>query len=307
MKFTLNEPVRIEESLTCEFKEVVTGALQTIAKAVDAYIVSFLIEDGGSIYWGIRDHDRVVTAVSVSDKQKDELRQVIGQKVSAIAPSVAASSIKVPFHQVSDSRGSLIEGRYVVEVCVDRPSTRRLYVTGSGEVYKRMLGGTKKLGGAELILALMESAQSERSTQPVSAVHLEKFPKIVRRAEVVAPLIRGRRVLWVDDNPRSTLYERLALSELGVHVDVATSTEDAINACRLVPPDVVISDIERQGNNHAGLELLEQLRRAEFGSPVVFYIGVLDPGRGVPPGAFGITNEADEVLHLTFDALERSP
>ena len=299
MRFTLNEPVNIEESLTCEFKEVPN------AKAIDAYVVSFLNEAGGSIYWGIRDDDRVVTAVHVSDKQKDELRQVIGQKISAIAPSISASSVQVPFHPVHDSQGSFIDSRYVIEIHVERPAVRRLYVTGSGEVYKRMIGGTKKLGGAELILALIENAEAEKQGKPITAVHVAKFPKVLRRAEAIGHLIRGRRVLWVDDDPRSTLYERLALSELGIHVDVATSTDEALYTCRSVPPDVVISDLKRDGNNCAGLEFLSDLRRSALCLPVIFYIGDLDRNRGTPPGAFGITNEADEVLHLAFDALER--
>ncbi len=38
---------------------------------------------------------------------------------------------------------------------------------------------------------------------------------------------------------------------------------------------------------------------------MIFYIGVVDPNKGVPVQAFGITNRPDELLHLTLDALER--
>lgn len=78
----LNQPVRFEESLTCEFKEVKSQPVQAIGKVVDEYVVAFLNEAGGSIYWGIRDSDRIVTGVSVTDKARDELKQVIGQKVA---------------------------------------------------------------------------------------------------------------------------------------------------------------------------------------------------------------------------------
>ena len=40
-------------------------------------------------------------------------------------------------------------------------------------------------------------------------------------------------------------------------------------------------------------------------TPVIFYVGVFEPERGVPGQAFGITNRPDELLHLTLDALER--
>ena len=53
MKFVLNQPVPFEESLTCEFKEVKSQPVQAISKVVDEYVVAFLNEAGGSIYWGI--------------------------------------------------------------------------------------------------------------------------------------------------------------------------------------------------------------------------------------------------------------
>ena len=55
----------------------------------------------------------------------------------------------------------------------------------------------------------------------------------------------------------------------------------------------------------AGLTFLKQLRKTDAATPVIFYIGVLEPKKGVPPQAFGITNRPDGLLHLTLDAIER--
>jgi hypothetical protein len=41
--------------------------------------------------------------------------------------------------------------------------------------------------------------------------------------------------------------------------------------------------------------------------PPIFYMGLFEPDKGIPPRAFGATNRPDEFLHLTQDALERSP
>jgi hypothetical protein len=38
---------------------------------------------------------------------------------------------------------------------------------------------------------------------------------------------------------------------------------------------------------------------------VIFYVGEFDPGRGLPPFAFGLTNRPDELLHLILDVLAR--
>ena len=69
--------------------------------------------------------------------------------------------------------------------------------------------------------------------------------------------------------------------------------------------DLILSDMARDDKAMAGLEFLEQCRKESKSIPVIFYIGVLDPTKGVPPQAFGITNRPDELLHLTLDVLER--
>jgi hypothetical protein len=61
----------------------------------------------------------------------------------------------------------------------------------------------------------------------------------------------------------------------------------------------------RGENAAAGLEFLEQFRKTDKTTPVIFYIGVFNPEKGTPAQAFGITNRPDELLHLTLDALER--
>ena len=54
-----------------------------------------------------------------------------------------------------------------------------------------------------------------------------------------------------------------------------------------------------------GLKLLSLLREGGAHPNVIFFVGDLDPERGVPPGAFGITNSGEELLHLVFDVVER--
>lgn len=67
--------------------------------------------------------------------------------------------------------------------------------------------------------------------------------------------------------------------------------------------EVVISDIARTEGPDAGLKLLERMYREGVHRWTIFYVRDLKPG--VPPGAFGITNRPDHLLHLVMDALER--
>ncbi|MFQ6114776.1 MAG: hypothetical protein ACE5NG_11970, partial [bacterium] len=69
--------------------------------------------------------------------------------------------------------------------------------------------------------------------------------------------------------------------------------------------DLIISDIARGNDKTAGLDFLKQLRNNKNTTPVIFYIGEINPKFGVPAQAFGITNRPDELLHLALDALER--
>ena len=93
--------------------------------------------------------------------------------------------------------------------------------------------------------------------------------------------------------------------QLKVDIDIAKSTEEAIEMLRNGRYDLVLSDMARGQEATAGLQLLKQLRDTNKGIPVILYIGVVNPEKGVPAGAFGITNRPDELLHLTLDALER--
>jgi len=99
--FALGKPTELQESMTCEFKEVKgQNPVQAIGKTVDEYMVAFLNETAGSVFWGIRDADRTVVGVHMNQKMRDELRQVVGQKIAAIAPPVPSGWYQVPFHQV---------------------------------------------------------------------------------------------------------------------------------------------------------------------------------------------------------------
>ena len=304
MRFVLNQAVEFEESLTCEFKEVRSQPVQAIGKVVDEYIVAFLNEAGGSIFWGIRDRDRVVTGVQVNEKTRDELKQVIGQKMATIAPPIHAETILVPFHSVSGADGHALPDTCVLEVRVPKHQGPRLFLTGSGDAYRRTIGGTKKLSGAELFMAL-ESPLEAKVAQSANRSMLTRLPAVLKRAMLVEPLIRGRRVLWVDDQPSNNFYERLALAQIGLSIDVAVSSEQGIHSAKHLRPDVIVSDMKRYGDENAGLKFLETSRAEGVVAPVIYYVGGVDEGRGIPAGAFGITDRPDEVLHLILDVLER--
>jgi CheY-like chemotaxis protein len=108
----------------------------------------------------------------------------------------------------------------------------------------------------------------------------------------------------VDDYPRNNAYECRSLAALGIHVEFVTSTDEALAKVRTGAYDVILSDMARERPD-AGLVMLRRLRESGCRTEVIFYVGQLDKRRGLPIGAFGITNQPEPLLHYVFDVLER--
>jgi CheY-like chemotaxis protein len=115
-------------------------------------------------------------------------------------------------------------------------------------------------------------------------------------------LLAGARLLWVDDVPRRNFNERRLFERAGARIDPALSTSDAINAARLHPYDLIISDWKRPEGENAGPDLVKALHSEGIHTPVVFYVGRIEErSRG---DAIGLTNRPDELLHIVLDALQ---
>lgn len=157
----------------------------------------------------------------------------------------------------------------------------------------------------------MTAASTLREAKLGVGVSPEHKERVLRRIEKHLDILSGAMILWVDDNPESNINERRIFGHLKVGVDIAKSTSEADKMLDYVDYDVLISDIQRNGDPDAGMRFLRKLYNSEKiknenkTTPVIFYVEVLDSEKGVPVNAFGITNRPDELFHLTMDALER--
>jgi len=149
-KFFLHRPLQIEETRHYEFKEIKGASpVNRIKDAADEYVVAFLNSEGGRIYWGIRDSDRVVVGVRLTYAQRDEIRRVVTEKLTKIQPAVAPTAYRIELHQVYDQ--DVIPDLYVVEIVVPRVSSTELYFTGKGDAWVKTDGGKKRLMGPEIL------------------------------------------------------------------------------------------------------------------------------------------------------------
>lgn len=142
-----------QETRACELKEVKgENPLAAIKGVVDQYVVAFLnagTPQEGAIYWGVRDEDRAITGVNLTDRECDELRRVVTEKLHQITPSLAPTRYRIELHPISDGVQA-IRGLYLVEIRI--PSIRQslLFATGSQEVYVKTDSGKKKLTALQI-------------------------------------------------------------------------------------------------------------------------------------------------------------
>ena len=156
-------------------------------------------------------------------------------------------------------------------------------------------------------LLLEQRIKGKLETIPASegATTLQGRDQVSRRAVRLHDVIRGARVLVVNDVPSEMRHVVSILRQLGIDVEMVTSSDEATARLRQSAFDVILSDIRRGTRPDEGLRFLESIRRDGLVRPTIFTAGTYQPERGTPPFAFGITNRVDELLNLLFDALER--
>jgi DNA modification methylase len=150
LTFIFNQPVDAEETLHCEFKEV-KGAnpIDAIKNNADEYVVAFLNSEGGSIYWGIRDIDRVVVGVNLNSEQRDKLKRLVIEQLAKIKPAIAPTLYRVILHPVQGGHEPLTDS-YVVEIAVPKISSKFLYFTGGMDSFIKTDAGKQKLSVYEI-------------------------------------------------------------------------------------------------------------------------------------------------------------
>ena len=144
--------MKIEERRYAEFKEI-TGRnpVDSIKNTADEYAVAFLNKEGGSIFWGIRDTDRVVVGVHLTYQQRDDIRRTVCQKFAQIQPSFSVSLFNLDFYPVRDEQGQDIDDLWIFEAEIPEGSPTDLYATGGGEVFIKTDGGKQKLSHTQKI------------------------------------------------------------------------------------------------------------------------------------------------------------
>lgn len=159
--------------------------------------------------------------------------------------------------------------------------------------------------GVEATFVKKELDRLAKKSKEEVAGSSESRSQVARRAERIKSMLKGSKILLVNDIPSQMSYVVNILESLNVKVTIATTTKEALSNLERFSFDLVISDMRRGNEIDAGINMLIKSKEMNTNKPTIFSVGQFEPERGVPPYAFGITNRVDELMNLIFDIVER--
>lgn len=180
---------------------------------------------------------------------------------------------------------------------------------------------------AKLGVAGVQVEFVQKQVQQAASSKSQSIPPALKdRIERTAKRLFEASILWVDDNPANNLAERRAFTSLGITIDTAKSTDEALKYLATGTYQIIISDEHRDEKNSAlcfggddtsqpaneGCFFMREVKKTfenmrKKMPPLIFYSSFVDPEWGTPVYAFGATTRVDELFHLVLDALERQP
>jgi CheY-like chemotaxis protein len=128
---------------------------------------------------------------------------------------------------------------------------------------------------------------------------------VARRAARLSTIVKGIRVLIVNDAPDEMKFVTRLLASMEFNVTIARTSQEGIDVLRQGSIDLVISDMSRDGVQDEGMRFLLRAIELRISRPTIFTVGNFQPDRGTPPYAFAITNKVDELIHYVLDIAER--
>lgn len=162
---------------------------------------------------------------------------------------------------------------------------------------------TIKVAGNELTMEEVSEQQRAILTDLQEKVaEIEKqAPTAIARTSTESQSSR-KRILWVDDQPKNNSYLVAGLSERGVMVDTALSTDEAVAKIKTGNYDIVISDMGRPEGDQAGLDLTRQLKELSVQAPIYIFCGGWAAKnlrkQALDAGVSGITSSGTTLLSM---------
>jgi CheY-like chemotaxis protein len=117
----------------------------------------------------------------------------------------------------------------------------------------------------------------------------------------------GQHLLWVDDQPGGNNFERKAFEAVGIRIELARDTDEAIKKFERSQYDVIITDVMRPSSKDAGFEFVEYVRQKDNEIPIFMYTWddtQKNRQRAMEMKANGLTKSPAELFSLVLASLE---
>ena len=137
---------------------------RTITNHSDEYAVAFLNREGGRIFWGIRDQNRIIIGVTLNERKRNETRRNVTEKLRTIQPSISVENRQLEFHYVYDLQGRIVEDLWVIELVISPPQERNIFYTSSNDLFVKTEGGKQILQGPEATEFILRRLQNDTET-----------------------------------------------------------------------------------------------------------------------------------------------
>jgi CheY-like chemotaxis protein len=216
---------------------------------------------------------------------------------------------------VSGLLGAVLWPAIVVGIAIKfGPALARKFIDSDSVTIKAAgMEASFQKGQVEMAAALGAAANAksdgDNGADSVDAKAIaDDIEEALPNAEAFAQVTRSA-VLWVDDRPENNLYERKALEAMGIRIELALSTSEALQQAKRRSHDLIISDMGRPGDVRAGYTLLTELRHSDIDTPYLIYAGSRSDEHvreAIERGALGCTNSPQELILMVSDALRRS-
>jgi len=195
----------------------------------------------------------------------------------------------------------------VFVVCRLLPDIRRILTRGGFNF--RAPGVELSVERASEAAAALGAASTGKGELPSSP---SEVAAAISRASESRDSLSSAQILWVDDHPENNVYERQALSALGVRFSLARSTKKALEMLRTQHFQLIISDLGRQSEDEddtdAGLTLLGEIQKRGIHIPYLIYAGrraAIDAERIKAAGATASIYSPTILLGTVADLLSR--
>lgn len=119
----------------------------------------------------------------------------------------------------------------------------------------------------------------------------------------------GASIVWIDDHPENNhgMIEWLVLRRAFVHQ--STTSDEALATVASMHPTLVISDIDREGDQKAGFKDIARIQSEGYSGPVIFYTATITRSRREAAADLGamIIDTEEQLRSAIVDLLWQPP